>query len=366
MNSICSFNQYASLATCLWVLASCQQQERTSPQRKTVEDAVFASGHLEQENEYVVAASVDGTLQRLSIKEGDQVPAGAVLAHIKSDVTANQLTEAELVYTDAARNASAQSPQLSQLSIQIDQATAQLEQDLLNWQRYKALRASNSVSQLEAEKAELQYKASVSALDVLKKNHQELERSLKLQAATSRTKVKSQQSLLADYQVRVARAGVVLTVYKKEGELVRKGDVIARIGSGASVIKLFVAEEDIGKIRLGQAAVVQLNTYPDTVFKARLSKIYPAFEETQQSYVVEARLLQSPVVLFSGTQVQANVVTGVRNNILVIPASYLSKGKLVTLESGGQRVIVSGYKSKEWVEVRSGISEKDVILRTNE
>ncbi|GAB3800635.1 efflux RND transporter periplasmic adaptor subunit [Spirosoma humi] len=361
-----SFSQYASLATCLWVLAACHNPEKTTPQRKTIDEAVFASGHLEQENEYVVAANVDGTLQQLSIKEGDLVLAGAVLAHIKSDVPANQLTEAKLVYTDAARNASPQSPQLSQLRVQIDQANTQLEQDRTNWQRYKTLRASNSVSQLDLEKAELQYKASTSALDILKKNYQELERSLKLQAATSRTQVNRQQSLLADYQVKATRPGQVLTVYKKEGELVRKGEIIARIGSGASVMKLFVAEEDIAKIKLGQSASVQLNTYPDSIFKAQLSKIYPAFDESQQSYVVEAQLLQPPAVLFSGTQLQANVVTGTRHNVLVIPAPYLSKGKYVTLESGDQKAIVTGYKSKDWVEVRSGISDKDVILRTNE
>ena len=85
----------------------------------------------------------------------------------------------------------------------------------------------------------------------------------------------------------------------------------------------------------------------------------------QQSYVVEAQFEELPEKMFSGTQLQANIQTNSRKDVLVIPTAYLAKGHFVTLASGEQRQVETGSKSETWTEVISGISENDLIIKPN-
>ncbi|MEM6800764.1 MAG: HlyD family efflux transporter periplasmic adaptor subunit [Bacteroidota bacterium] len=350
--------------TFLLYLTACQQEQSTSPVKKNIEDAVFASGYIEQENNYTVSAKAEGIILSLPVKEGDRVSKHEIIATLESDIQNDQLVDAKIVYRDAVKNSSPTSPQLQHIQSQIDQAKQQLVFDQENYDRYKDLWKEKSVARVDFEKAELQYKASESNLLSLKKNYEETENALSLQLERSQVQVKTQNSLLKDYQLLTQESGQVIQIFKKQGELLRRGEAVARIGSGAYLIKLFVSEEDITKVELGNPLAVNLNTYPGQAFTAKVSKIYPAFDESEQSYVVEARFDKLPEQMFSGTQLQANIQTGQRKDVLLIPTDYISKGNVVTLKGGLEKQIETGSKNKEWTEVVSGITEQDYIIKT--
>jgi membrane fusion protein, macrolide-specific efflux system len=344
---------------------SCNKQQETKPQRKVIQQAIFASGFLEQEDEYVIAATADGTIQELNIREGNNISAGQMLVRIKSDVSLTQLHEAQVVYADARQNASASAPQLSQIQSQISLAKAQLTHDKINYERYADLRKKSSVSQLEFEKAELQYKISRSNVQVLEKNYRQVEGALRLNAARSLQQVKTQQAALSEYSMKADKAGIVLDVLKKKGELVRKGEVIAKIGSGRHILKLFIAEDDITKLSVGLEAVIQMNNYPDTTFTASITKILPAFDQSQQSYIAEAILSNPPRLLLSGTQLQANIKQQGAKKVLVIQSSAIIRSKYVLLKNGEEKEVRTGQKMGNWIEVKSGLTEDDIILLPN-
>lgn len=344
-------------------LNACQQSESTAPVKKNIEDAVFASGFIEQENNYTVSAKIDGIILSLPIKEGSQVSKDELIAMLDSDIQNNQLREAQVVYQDAVENSAPNSPQLQNIQTQIDQAEKQLAFDAENLQRYEDLWGKKSVARMEFEKVELQHKASQSNLRSLQKNYEELQQSLKLQEERTKAQFQSQQLLLKDYRLITRQSGTVIQLFKKEGELVRRGEAIARIGSGAYLIKLFVSEEDITKVDIGQSVAVNVNTYPGEVFAAKVSKIYPAFDENEQSYIIEAVFDKLPEKMFSGTQLQANIQTNSRKDVLVIPTEYVSRGNIVTLKNGQEKQIETGSKNKEWTEVVSGIGEQDYIIK---
>jgi len=286
-----------------------------------------------------------------------------MVAVIESDVQNNQVADAIAVYNDAANNASANAAQLQQIQTKINQAREQLALDKVNYERYTDLRAKNSVSQLDFEKAELQYNASQNNLSVLQNNYTEAESALKLNETRSLVQVNTQKAILEDYRLTTSISGRVIDLYKKQGELIRKGEAVAEIGSGSFIIKLFVAEDDIEKVNNGQAVAVNMNTYPNQTFNAKVSKIYPSFNEVEQSYVVEARFDQFPDKIFSGSQLQANIETGSSKNALVIPSSYLLRESYVLLDNGEERKVVIGGKNSDWTEVISGITEQDVLTK---
>ncbi|MBX2875078.1 MAG: HlyD family efflux transporter periplasmic adaptor subunit [Saprospiraceae bacterium] len=354
---------WCGLLSLVLLLGACQEAETTLPVRKTLEDAVFASGYMEQENNYTVSAKADGILLSFRIQEGDSVRKNDLIAVIENDIQHNQLQDAIAVYEDAISDAAPNSPQLQHLQTQIQQAKKQLAFDEENYSRYQQLRDKNSIAQLDFEKVELQYQNAQTNLQALKKNYEDVLSSLKLNEQRSRVQVNTQRSLLQDYHLTTEESGQVIKVFKKQGELVRRGEAIARISSGAYVIKLFVAEGDITKVNLGQSVAIHINTYPDRVFPAKLTKIYPGFDEAEQSYIVEAQFQQFPEKMFSGTQLQANIETGRRENVLVIPSDYVSKGSFVRLETGEEKQIETGSKNDLITEVVSGISESDVLVK---
>lgn len=343
-------------------LGACNSPQETRPVRKSLRQAVFASGHLEQENEYVIAATAEGTITELYMREGDRIGAGQILVRIKSDVPSTQLRDARIVYNDARKNAAPGAPQLSQLEAQIAVARAQFDQDRINYERYTALRSKNSASQLELEKAQLTYKTSHSNLVALEQNYSQVQDALRLNAARSLQQVKTQQAILSEYETTTDHPGIVLDVLKKKGELVRKGEIIARIGSGRHIVKLFIAEDDITRLGLGQRAIIQMNNYPDTTFTATITRILPAFDQTAQSYSAEAEFVDLPPLLLSGTQLQANIMQDGVRSVLVIPSAALVRGQFVRMRDGEERAIRTGQKVGSWVEVKAGLTEKDIIL----
>ena len=250
-----------------------------------------------------------------------------------------------------------------QIQTQITQAKQQLELDKTNYLRFKELRSKNSVSQLDFDKAELQYKNAQENVQLLEKKYGEAKDALQLNAQRSMYQVEAQKAILNDYSICADKKGKVINVFKKEGELVRMGDPIVKIGSGSYIIKLFVSEDDITKVDVGQYVSVHLNTYSDKNFPAKVTKIFPGFDSSEQSYIVEAAFESMPQILFSGTQLQANIETKNRNNALVIPTSFITKDKYITLDNGEQREIVIGSSTNDWTEIISGITEKDIIVK---
>lgn len=341
---------------------SCHKKEETTPVRKNIENAVFVSGFVTQENEYVISANVSGILQDIYVSEGNQVGQNQNIAIIKSDVQNTQLQDAKVVNSDAQENLHSSAPQLSQLKTQISQAKNQFQNDKTNYLRYQDLRGKNSVSQLDLDKAKLQYEASQNNLIALQKNYDEVQNVLQLNAERTKIQISTQNAVLGDYRITSDNPGTVIQVSKKKGELVRPGETIATIGSGKYLLKMYVSEEDIVKVNLGQKVSVQLNTETNKTYSARVSKIYPGFEESEQSYIVEANFDKLPEKLFSGTQMQANIEISTKKNILVIPSKFISTGKYVTLSSGEQLEIKVGDKNAQWTEVLSGITENDKII----
>ncbi|PZR21905.1 MAG: hypothetical protein DI535_27355 [Citrobacter freundii] len=341
---------------------SCKKPEKTFPVRKNIEEAVFANGFMQRDNEYTISANATGILQELSVKEGDEVNAGQLIAMVNHNEQLSQVQQSTLVYEDAQRNAAASSDQLQQLQQQISQAVAQLATDKANYERYRELKETNSVSQLDYDRTALQYNTSEKNLQILERKYDDLQRSLQLNASTSKAQLNRQKAVLDNYRLQAVSAGTVISVFKENGEVVRNGDAVARIGSGGFLLKMYVSEDDIVKVKTGQIVMVHLNTYPDTTFTARVTKIYPGFDNNEQSYTVEARFDQLPNRLFSGTQLQANIGIGEKQHILVIPAKFVANGDKVQLENGEIRTIKTGIRNDEWVEVVAGLSPTDAIV----
>lgn len=354
---------YISLCySLLAMLSSCNAPETTSAKQVAIVDAVFASGHIIMENEYQVTANSEGYLVAASVQEGDSVNVGMPLFQLSSEVQNEQLSSAQATYQDALQNMKENSPQQTQLRLQIEQAKTQLEMDSANYRRFQNLSKTGAVSQQEFERAKGQYENSKRQVNILQKSLSDLVEKLRLNLKNAETQLNIQMENNSDYDLTSIIKGIVLQVYKNQGDLVRRGETVARIGGGKPLAKLFVAEEDIDKIKEGQLTTISLNTRNDALFDARISKIYPAFDEQQQSFICEAAFIEIPK-LYVNTQLQANIIIDQKENALVIPSDYLMPGDSIFYYKGEKAAVKVGIRNNEWVEIISGLDESRLIER---
>jgi multidrug efflux pump subunit AcrA (membrane-fusion protein) len=244
---------------------------------------------------------------------------------------------------------------------QRNQVKNKLETDSLNFIRYEKLVQSGAVSQIDYEKAKVSYENSKQDLVSINNQISDTRKKLQLEVIKNKANLAAQQNTSSYYEIRAEVSGVIFQIQKKEGELVKRGEPVAEIGSGKYIAKLFIVEEDVNKLEPGQEVYIELNTEKSKSYKANLSKIYPYFDNKEQSFIAEAVFDEDIGKLKSGTQLQANIKTNEKTDALVIPAEYLLPGDFI-LEKNGQVKVIVGIRTSEWVEIIAGVGDSTAIL----
>jgi multidrug efflux pump subunit AcrA (membrane-fusion protein) len=347
----------------LSAMTGCTNQNEIKPQRKDIVDAVFGSGHIENKDQYAVTANTDGYLKASYVAEGDTIAQGQKLFRLSNDVQQTQVANALTNLQYAKSNVQPRAPQIEQLKTQIIQAQDKLSVDSLNYARYKRLVKTQAVSNSDFENVQLQYQSSSSSLKVLQHNLADLQRQLNLSFENARSQFNIQKESNNYYNITARANGLVLSVAKKTGDYVKNGDQIAEVGAGKPIIKLYIAEDDIQRVKLGQLTLISLNSDKDRVLKAHISKIYPSFDATEQAFIAEATFDDQPGDLRNGTQLQCNIIVQEKKNVLVVPTYFLINGDYVLLKDNKEKTPVkTGIRTLEWTEILSGISENDVLV----
>jgi len=354
---------YRSVFSLLLLIAvsSCKHDE-IKPQRRDIVDAVFGSGHLENSNQYTIMANATGFIDSSYVAEGDTVKDGQVLFRLANDVQRTQVSNAMTNLEFAQANAQQTSPQITQMELQIAQAQQKLQVDSTNYQRYARLVKTQAVAIADYDNIKLTYQASLANLNVLRKNLADLRHTLNLNVNNARAQYDIQKENNKYYFLYSKGPGVVMNVNKKTGDYVRLGDAIAMLGTGRIIIKLDIAENDIGRVQVGQQALISLNSEQDKTWQAVITKIYPSFNSTDQSFIAEATFKTQPDKVLNGTQLQANIILQEKKNVLVIPSYSLINDNYVMLAGSKEKKKVGiGIRMLEWTEIVAGLSENDIL-----
>lgn len=351
--------------TLILLFSACSRQQGISPERKNIVESVYASGEVIPAGQYFVNSMVDGYLSQKFVNEGDQVNIGEHLFRISSEHTEAQLKNSLDNLSVATRNYSENSAVLGPLYAQLETAKAKQQTDSLNAERYQKLRATGAVSQVEFEQMNIAWQNSKAQVLSLEDNIRSTRNELFRQLSGAQSAVASSMEAKGNYLLSSEIDGQVYNIYKVPGELVKRGDLLAMLGKADSmIIRLNIQDEDISCITLNQEVLVELNTHPGRIFKARVSKILPAFDTQDQSFKIEAVFTDTPPRIFAGTQAVANIIISTRKNALVIPKSYVnSNGEVILKKKREKRKIKRGIDDTEMVEVLGGLQEGDLLIK---
>ncbi|MFN9471898.1 efflux RND transporter periplasmic adaptor subunit [Acidovorax sp.] len=285
--------------------------------RRNLVLGIPVSGSLRATESAMVKARVAGELQGLTVREGDSVRAGQVLARIEATESQARLRQAQQ-QADAAR-----------AQVDINQRTVTNNQALVNQGFISATALVTSQASLES--AQSTYRAALAAADVAKKS---------LDDTVLRSPITGQVSQ------RLAQPGERMPI---------DGRVLEVVDLSRLELEALLSPADSLAVRVGQKAQLQIegSTEPVVATVARINPSAQAGSRTVPVYLAIAQNRGAPV-LRQGLFVQGMLDTG-RAEVLTVPldavrtdkpAPYIQAvrdGKVAYLPvKAGARAVVDG------------------------
>ena len=347
-----------------FVFFSCSnEQEKTYPVMSSITESVYASVTIQPDSLYQVFAAVNGILDKNLVVEGDIVQKDQPIIQIINSSPQLNTDNAKLALQLAQQNYKGSAAVLRSIQDEINAAKLQWSNDSVNFFRQKKLWEQKIGSKAVYDAKELAYELSSNRLRLLKNNYERTKNELRTQLLQAENNYKTSKINTTDFTVKSKIAGKVYALYKNEGEIISTSQPIAAIGNANNfIIEMLIDEVDIVKIQKEQQVMVTLDAYPNKLFAARVSKIYPRKDERNQTFLVEALFDESPKVLYPGLSGEANIVIDQRRDALLIPKQYLI-GKNMVRTDNGIVEIETGLQSMDTIEVISGLQKETAIYK---
>lgn len=200
------------------------------------------------------------------------------------------------------------------------------------------------------------------------------ERAALLDAASARgnEELKRWQEFYRAAPIMAPIDGMIIARNVEPGQSFTTADAVF-VMSDRLTVKAQVDETDIADIKLGQRADIVLDAYPDHHMTSVVDKI--AYDATTISnvttYIVDVLPDETPEFMRSGMTANVRFLVTSNEGVLTLPAGAVStsegKNTVLTPASGpmGQpveRMIEVGSSNGKLVEIKSGLSEGDIVL----
>jgi len=349
------------------VLLSCGNGETISPVVKPLTEAVYTSGYIQSRGEFKLTSQSEGILKKQLVEEGDYVEAGQALFEIASTAQETRLANAQNLYELANKNIGVNSPLLAEAKNTVELAWEQYQADSINYVRYTNLWNEKATSQSKYDAAVTAFNSSKLSWIQSKNNFENRQDQLKIERDQAYQQLLSAREESGFYTVKADQPGIFFQSGKEPGELVRKGDLLAVLGlEGGFIANLKVDEQDISRLRPEQKVMLKIDAYPDSMYEAKLEKIYTKVDPRDQMLRVDAAVQDMLPGKYTGLALEANIVTRTKESALVIQRNLLLEGDSVLVEKDGeeQKVKVeTGLRTLSEVEVLSGIDQNSKLIK---
>ncbi|RYY40641.1 MAG: HlyD family efflux transporter periplasmic adaptor subunit [Chitinophagaceae bacterium] len=344
------------------LLACSAKQETIRPIVQDITESVYASGVVRSRNQYEVFAPVSGIIDDVHVVEGSIVHRGDPLFTLSHENARNQTENARIAAAFQFLPANEDRLREGEEAVRI--AAEKLAQDSLLYVRQQRLWGEDIGTRNELDQRALNYQNSLAALRSSRLRLRQLRHQLVFADRQAQQQVRIQESIAGDYVIRARRDGRVYRIDRKIGELVAPQAAIALLGSSSDFeLELRVDENDAVKVSVGQAVLVTMDCFKGRVFGATIREVFPAIDPATRSVTVIATFDRPPASLLPNLTAEANIVLRSKSRALTIPRSYLNEDQTVLLRSGKRKLVQTGARDLQRVEVTEGLNADDVLLK---
>jgi HlyD family secretion protein len=295
------------------VLAGCGGFHKSGDTKGTL----FVSGRIDGDT-VDISSKKDGKIVEITVREGDTVEAGQILARISSPQDEAQVDAQKANVIDAerkleeARSAAPARVALAEANLAASQA------ELVRWQveaqqaevdakRYPPLVETGAASGQTADQQLTKLKIARASTEASRKQVQAAEASLQQakaqleQVATAKANLDSSRAQLRRFQANVSDltitapiSGTILTRSAEPGRVVAVGQsILTMVDLQKLYLRGFVPEGNVGKVKVGQQAKVYLDSNPKEAIEAEVIRIDPQVMFTpENTYFKDDRVKQ--------------------------------------------------------------------------
>ena len=357
----------------------------------TIVETVSATGKIQPEIEVKISPEVSGEITLLNVKEGQVVKKGDLLVKINPDLYTSS-------YNRSVSNLSGTKAGLSQSEASFKEAKA-------NYDRNKTLYDKGVISKSDWDKA-------IASFEVAKATKQNAYYTVQSAVAT----VNEAKDNLGRTTIYAPADGTISVLNVELGERVlgtqqMAGTELLRVANLNNMeVEVDVNENDIVKIKIGDAANVEVDAYLKKKFKGIVTSISNSASSTLTSdqvtnFKVKVRilkesyqdLLEGKPATYSpfrpGMTATVDIITNTKSNVLAVPISAVvvksdttavkefkvedpntdkkeapkndKKFECVFVKVGDKakiRVIKTGIQDDTNIEVMSGLKTGDVVI----
>jgi HlyD family secretion protein len=352
-------------------------------ERGTMVKSVVATGRIEPVTKVEIKSKANGIIEALRVDVGDRIVAGQVLAELDKETLAARVREARA-------NLQAAEASLRGAEAALEKNVIEAEGPDVAFARRSFTRAKSLFEQRLTPQSGLD--EAQSALEVAENR----QRSAKGQLIVARAKVAEAQANVAQSQAAVERADEELRnatirapiqgmVLSRDVELGSPVSSILNMGAAATLVmtlgdieRVFVRgkvdEADIGRVRLGQAARIGVETFKDRRFDGKVTQISPIGVEKDNvtTFEVEVSIDNPGIELKANMTANAEIVLEEHANSLIIPEAAViydaDKRAFVEVpapgeDTGRRRVAVKlGVGSGTKTQVLDGLKAGDRVI----
>ena len=294
--------------------------EVSSPVTADISATYHTTATITADAEAVVLARVGGEVEEIFVEENDHVHAGQVLARLDGD----------------------------RLRLRMQQAKAKLDKVRKEYERFVRLQEKGLVS--------------ASAIESLKFDMDALEAVYELQRL--------------DYRYTFIRApisGIVSARVVKVGQHVDVNDATFRITDKSKLVAyLRIPQTELEKFSVGHLAKLRVDAMPELPFYARIVRISPTIDVRNGTFRATAYIDNEDGLLAPGMFGRFDIAYEQHADALLIPVEALinedNQVVVYVVEDGAavRRIIQTGIRSGDEIEVLSGLHEHEKIVVTGQ
>ena len=148
-------------------------------------------------------------------------------------------------------------------------------------------------------------------------------------------------------EIRAPIDGILTDIKAIDGELVSDRSELFTVSSRRNYVRGEVNEEDVGEVKVGMNAILQVYAFRNRQFNATVTSIVPAADPETQRYTVLLDLENPPENLLAGMTGEMNIITGQHEGAILVPTRALLVDQVWLVKRGMMetRTVKVGYRT---------------------
>ncbi len=324
-------------------LAGCEGQakvelENVRPVKAVVvgeaarERTLTYSGVVRPRIESAVGFRVAGKIVERLVNVGDRVAVGQVIA---------RLDDTDLKLAEGSARAA------------LDAARTRREVAIENFERARKLLPKEFIAKATYDARKNEMDAAIGAFD------------------SAEAQLKQAVNAVGYATLRADKAGIVTAVKAEPGQVVNSGTpVISLAESGETEIAIMVPEQDVARLKIGQAIDIAIWAGPEIALKGTIREISAQADPDSRTYAVRATVPQPPPSLRLGMTASVAIKVEDAAAAVIVPLTAVTDaggGTAVFVVESGSRIVrrkpvTVAATAAEGVRLASGVVPGDIVV----